>query len=523
MRWSKLTVRIKFLSGYFAILGLTTVVSFGVYLRLNALVETVGFVSESNQIITDGHRLGHLMVDMEAGLRGFLLTGRDEFLDSYAFGRDEFERLIASLTEAVADNPAQVGRLVALHSGANEWHSAIAGPNIAGRRTSSDMARVVARFEAGAEAAMMDDIRGRIDDFTAEEEDRIIERELDAADMASAASRFVLLISLGIGGALGILLTRWTAISRKVQQLNRIMGEVRKIAGSLTSASGQVAASSELLSRGTTEQAAFVQETSANLEEMGATIQTNVENSEQMEQMATKGALDAEESGQTVSETLEAMNAIAGKIGIIEEIAYQTNLLALNAAIEAARAGEHGKGFAVVATEVRRLAERSQDAAKGIGDLASSSVKVAERSGKLLEELVPSIRKTTELVQQVAAASRRQASGVQQVQAAMSRVDGITQQNAASAEELSSTAAEMSAQAQAVNQLVDSFGGDRATEAVPPPPRVGRQHAGSENGGGLSDLPAVPLMRRNAVAIAKSADDQGNGAEPAPERDFVSF
>ena len=92
------------------------------------------------------------------------------------------------------------------------------------------------------------------------------------------------------------------------------------------------------------------------------------------------------------------MKSIAGKIGIIDDIAYQTNLLALNAAIEAARAGDHGKGFAVVAAEVRKLAERSQVAAQEIGSLASSSVKQAERAGALLTEMVPSIRKTSDLV-----------------------------------------------------------------------------------------------------------------------------
>ncbi len=247
------------------------------------------------------------------------------------------------------------------------------------------------------------------------------------------------------------------AVKRMSEKLSQVIGEIRRTGGGLSSASSQVSASSQGVSKGTSEQAASVEEVTSSLEEMSASITQNADNSRQMEQMAVKGAKDAEESGKAVVETVEAMKEIARKVSVIEEIAYQTNLLALNAAIEAARVGEHGRGFAVVATEVRKLAERSQTAAEEIGKVAGSSVQMAERAGEMLSVLVPLIRKTAELVQEVAAASREQSSGVMQINKAMGQVDQVTQRNAAAAEELSSTAEEMSSQAIALQQLMAFF------------------------------------------------------------------
>jgi methyl-accepting chemotaxis protein len=255
--------------------------------------------------------------------------------------------------------------------------------------------------------------------------------------------------------------------------LFRAIDEVLRAAESLSSAAAQISSSAESLSQGTSEQAAAVEQTSASLQQMNASISQNADNSRQMERMAVSAAKGMEGGSHAVGESVAAMKTIAERISIIEEIAYQTNLLALNAAIEAARAGEHGKGFAVVATEVRKLAERSQSAAKDISALTSSSVKVAEQSGDLLKELVPSIKKTAELVQEVATASREQALGVAQVNKAMTQVDQATQQNASAAEELSGTAEQMATQADELRRLMGVFkvagasNGDGTTATVP--------------------------------------------------------
>jgi methyl-accepting chemotaxis protein len=241
------------------------------------------------------------------------------------------------------------------------------------------------------------------------------------------------------------------------EKLVSIIDEVRAAADALTGAAGQVSATAQSLSQSASEQASSVEETTASIDLMSASITQNSDNARVTDGMATKASKEAGDGGQAVTQTVTAMKQIAQKISIVDDIAYQTNLLALNAAIEAARAGEHGKGFAVVAAEVRKLAERSQEAAKEIGDLATSSVSTAERAGKLLDEIVPSIQKTSELVQEIAAASQEQSQSVTQIGGAMGQLSKATQQNASASEELAATSEELSGQAEQLQQSVAFF------------------------------------------------------------------
>jgi len=254
------------------------------------------------------------------------------------------------------------------------------------------------------------------------------------------------------------------AVKKVRDDLHNLIGNIKMATEQVATGSLAISASSSEMSRGAATQAASAEEASSSIEQMNANIRQNADNALQTEKIATQAAQNAQEGGNAVNETVAAMKQIAEKIMIIEEIARQTNLLALNAAIEAARAGEHGKGFAVVAAEVRKLAERSQNAAGEINELSTNSVEVAEKAGKLLEVIVPDIQKTAELVQEISASSKEQDAGAEQINRSIQQLDGVIQQNASASEEMASTAEELSSQAEQLADMVAFFKIDESAQ-----------------------------------------------------------
>jgi methyl-accepting chemotaxis protein len=328
---------------------------------------------------------------------------------------------------------------------------------------------------------------------------------LTVASFRSIRQYVLWLGSAGIAFAAVMVVLVTVSSARVRRALNTLVEKLSGGTDRLVDSANTVAGASVSLAKGSSDQAASLEETSASIEEMASMTKRNAQTAEgsrtlasQTRQAAESGVQSTQEMARAMTgiktasaEMREAMNGIKAASGdvskiikTIDEIAFQTNILALNAAVEAARAGEAGMGFAVVADEVRNLAQRSAKAARETSNMietaiqrSEAGVRVNEKVGLAIDdvavksqqvearlmEIVGSVQKMDEASAEVALASKEQSSGIGQVNSAVGEMDRITQGSAASAEETASAAEELNSQAaelkQAVGELQELVGG----------------------------------------------------------------
>jgi methyl-accepting chemotaxis protein len=151
------------------VLTLMAIIAVIMFFSVRSLIQTASWVAHTQHAVSNGKALVGFMVDQETGMRGYLATGEEDYLEPFISGEEGFKRLMEATLELVSDNPAQVIRLKKIESLAANWNKKAGGKFIEMRRSIVDAQAyktdLQGHIDGGKGKLYMDGIRSLLDDI----------------------------------------------------------------------------------------------------------------------------------------------------------------------------------------------------------------------------------------------------------------------------------------------------------------------------------------------------------------------